>query len=236
MTANYKALDAVFDSDSSICAANLKAMWCEYACNPTKIDWLTVTGNQTIEMTDGPHLFQEVTFSMQNDYACDLFTSCEKVSLIAESGIQSSIAFLDFLGVNGQNTSYTIITFDLNEEPESFDFYAYPCDYPVSNNDTGNITGYGTVFGYNATNTTCTYCDAACEAPPVNGDIGFLDGFNNKLVGGCYGGFIAFTIIYQVFLCFRKKSKKNNTSHATTMNSSGAVANINKSQNSMVTS
>lgn len=126
---------------------------------------------------------------MQNDYACDLFNSCKKVSLIAESGIESSIAFLDFLGVNGQNQSYTIITFDLNDEPESFESYAYPCDYQVPWNDT-------TVYGYNATNTTCTYCDAACEAPPVNGEIGFLDGFNNRLVGGCYGGFIGFTIIY----------------------------------------
>jgi len=147
-------------------------------------------------MPDGPHVFQEIIFSMQEDYACDLFTSCKKVSLIAESGIESSIAFLDFLGVNGQNQSWTIITFDLNDEPDSFDLYAWPCDYPVENNDTNGADGYGTVFGYNATNTTCTYCDAACEAPPVNGDIGFLDGFNNALVGGCYGGFIAFTIIY----------------------------------------
>lgn len=47
MAYNYQALDAVFDGDSSICAANLKNMWCEYACNPNKTDWLTVTGNVT---------------------------------------------------------------------------------------------------------------------------------------------------------------------------------------------
>lgn len=196
---NYEALDAVFDGDSSICAANLKAMWCEYACYATKIDFLEVTGNTTQTLSDGPHLFQEVIFSMNEDYACDLFTSCKKVSLIAESGIQSSIAFLDFLGVNGQNESYTIITFDLNDDPNSFDMLeAVPCETKLTGDDP-------TVFGYSATDTTCTYCDAACEAPPVNGDIGFLDGFNNKLVCGCYGGFIGFTIIYQVFLCFRRK-------------------------------
>mmetsp|Transcript_34269 Transcript_34269/g.24773 ORF Transcript_34269/g.24773 Transcript_34269/m.24773 type:complete len:85 (+) Transcript_34269:202-456(+) len=47
MAFNYEALDAVFDGDSSICASNLKSMWCEYACNPTKIDWLEVTGSTT---------------------------------------------------------------------------------------------------------------------------------------------------------------------------------------------
>mmetsp|Transcript_8599 Transcript_8599/g.11275 ORF Transcript_8599/g.11275 Transcript_8599/m.11275 type:complete len:140 (+) Transcript_8599:33-452(+) len=47
MAFNYEALDAVFDGDSSICASNLKAMWCEYACNQHKMDWLTVTGNTT---------------------------------------------------------------------------------------------------------------------------------------------------------------------------------------------
>lgn len=226
MAFNYEALDAVFDGDSSICASNLKSMWCEYACNAQKIDWLDVTGETTQELPDGEHVFEEILFSMNEDYACDLFQSCEKVSIIAESGIQSSIAFLDFLGVNGQNQSYTIITFDLNEDESSFDWDAYPCDTPVEEG--------GTIFGYDAKNTTCSYCDAACEAPPVNGDIGFLDGFNNKLVGGCYGGFIGFSIIYQVFLCFRKKKKQ--TAHST-YDSSGTMApNINKSSNSMLTS
>ena len=36
MKANFQSLDAVFNSDSSICASNLKTMWCEYACNPEK--------------------------------------------------------------------------------------------------------------------------------------------------------------------------------------------------------
>lgn len=39
MKTNYQSLDAVFNSDCPICAANLKTMWCEYACNPNKIDF-----------------------------------------------------------------------------------------------------------------------------------------------------------------------------------------------------
>ena len=33
---NYRSLDAVFKTDCPVCAVNLKTMWCEYACNPTK--------------------------------------------------------------------------------------------------------------------------------------------------------------------------------------------------------
>jgi len=44
MVSNYQALDAVFFDDCPICAVNLKHMWCEYACNATKADFLTAVG------------------------------------------------------------------------------------------------------------------------------------------------------------------------------------------------
>ena len=34
IVANYESLDAVFNADSSVCAVNLKMMWCKYACDP----------------------------------------------------------------------------------------------------------------------------------------------------------------------------------------------------------
>lgn len=37
------------------------------------------------------------------------------MALIAQASLQSSISFLDFLGINGQNQSLSIITFDLIE-------------------------------------------------------------------------------------------------------------------------
>lgn len=58
----------------------------------------------------------EVNFNIDSDYACGLFTSCKQESFIAIAGISSSIAFLDFLGVNGQNTSLSIITFNLTTD------------------------------------------------------------------------------------------------------------------------
>jgi hypothetical protein len=64
----------------------------------------------------GGVLMSEVNFNIDSDYACGLFTSCKQESFIAIAGISSSIAFLDFLGVNGQNTSLSIITFNLTTD------------------------------------------------------------------------------------------------------------------------
>ena len=45
-------------------------------------------------------------------------------------------------------------------------------------------------------NSTCSYCDAACEKPAVDDHIAFLDGLNWKMVGGSWIGFIVFTIVF----------------------------------------
>lgn len=48
---------------------------------------------------------------MDEDFACTVFRSCRKVSLVAQASLQSSKSFLDFLGVNGQNSSLSSIVF-----------------------------------------------------------------------------------------------------------------------------
>ena len=145
--------------------------------------------------------YQNVIFSIDPSYACGIFQSCEKVSFIAQSGITSSLAFLDFLGVNGQDQSLSIITFDLLDDPAAaLQGEAYPCEMEVE--EDGILGGYAGI-----TNSTCSYCDAACQPPDVNDDIAFLDGLNWKLVGYSYLGFILFTIAFQVlshFCCRRK--------------------------------
>jgi len=74
-----------------------------------------------------------VNFRIDSGYACEIFQSCEKVSFIAQSDITSSEAFLDFLGVNGQNQSLSIITFDLTENNDKTSLVgeAYDCDFNV---------------------------------------------------------------------------------------------------------
>jgi len=112
MSSNYQALDAVFTSDCPICGVNLKKMWCEYACNKNTSSFLNYTGSKTV----GDQTMAKINFKIDSDYACDIYTSCKQVGLIAQAGISSAIAFLDFLGVNGQNQSLSIITFDLTKD------------------------------------------------------------------------------------------------------------------------
>ena len=73
---------------------------------------MNYTGSKTV----GDQTMAKINFKIDSDYACDIYTSCKQVGLIAQAGISSAIAFLDFLGVNGQNQSLSIITFDLTKD------------------------------------------------------------------------------------------------------------------------
>ena len=149
--------------------------------------------------TEGGQLYALVGFAIDSDYACGIFSSCTKVSFIAQAGISSSIAFLDFLGTNGQDYSLSEITFSLVKDDPSkalmpySDADPYDCGMMVPSN--GTLNGYTSI-----TNSTCSYCDAACEAPAVNDHIALLDGLSWKMVGWSWFGFIIFTIVFQVLV------------------------------------
>jgi len=198
MKFNYDQLDAVFASDCPICAVNLKRMWCEYACNPVKANFLADHGNKVVD----DQTYAQVQVGIDEDYACGIFQSCAKESYIAQAGITSSLAFLDFMGTNGAPYSLSFINFTLvsNSTVEDAlqgaeDEAWWPCDYAIPAN--GTILGYDQLL-----NTTCSYCDAACKPPSVNDEIGFLDGLSWKLVGWNYFAFVVFTIIFQVVVWF----------------------------------
>jgi hypothetical protein len=130
-------------------------------------------------------------FTLDPDYACTLFQSCQKVSLIAQASLQSSIAFLDFMGFNGKQQSHSIIGFDLLKGNNSLNINneSYPCEYPVpANGSLGHFTKVG--------NCSCTACDAACPAPPVDATIAFFAGFDGILVAIVYGALIVFSVIF----------------------------------------
>ena len=151
--------------------------------------------------TEAGQLYALVGFSVDSDYACGIFTSCKKVSYIAQAGISSSIAFLDFMGTNGQDYSLSVITFTLVKDDPSTALTPYntgdPYDCGIQVPSTGLLNGYPSI-----TNSTCSYCDAACEAPAVNDDIALLDGLSWKMVGWSYVGFIIFTIVFQILVHF----------------------------------
>jgi hypothetical protein len=66
---------------------------------------------------------------------------------------------------------------------------AYECGLKLPTN--GSLDGYSSL-----TNCTCAYCDNACEAPKVDGSIGFFDGFDGGLVLGVYFYLIIFSIVF----------------------------------------
>ena len=139
--------------------------------------------------------YRLVGFTIDSDYACGIFTSCSKVSYIAQAGISSSVAFLDFMGVNGQDYSLSVITFNLAQNDPAHSLTPltsadpYDCSHTVP--EDGYLNGYKDVK-----NSTCSYCDAACEKPAVDDNITFFDGMDGALVGYSWLGFIIFTIVF----------------------------------------
>jgi hypothetical protein len=111
------------------------------------------------------------------------------------NGAPYSLSFIYFTEIS-DGSSYE----NAMQGTEEIDWW--PCDFAVPENQT--LSGYEGLY-----NSTCSYCDAACEAPAVNADIGFLDGLSWPLVGYTYLAFILFTIAFQVinWLCVEKRTK-----------------------------
>ena len=57
----------------------------------------------------------------------------------------------------------------------------------------------------NVSNTTCAYCLDACTKPQTDEEFGFLEGFNWKIVGYSYLGYILFIIACQLIKYFVSK-------------------------------
>ena len=140
----------------------------------------------------GDFNFTNVQVSIDDAYACTIYTSCKQTSFIAAAGVSSAVGFLNFLGSNGApySKSYINFTEDNTDQTSGYlDSEVVACQTKVND----------TLWGYpNMENSTCGFCAAACPAPVVDDSIGFLDGFSWKIVGWSYLGFILFTIAFQV--------------------------------------
>ncbi|CDW90740.1 UNKNOWN [Stylonychia lemnae] len=62
-------MNSVFGKDCSICAANLKRMWCDYTCHPQKTKFVQATGYQ-MDPDDGNLTL--TNFTVDPDYACTI--------------------------------------------------------------------------------------------------------------------------------------------------------------------
>ena len=146
--------------------------------------------------------FPNVQVSINDAYACTIYTSCKQTSFIAAAGLSSAVGFLNFLGTNGAPYSLSYINFTESYEGQTageMESEAIPCEQAVND----------TLWGYShMKNSTCSFCAKVCPPPVVNDDIGFLDGFSWRIVGFSYLGFVLFIIAFQAFShCFFKKRK-----------------------------
>lgn len=78
---------------------------------------------------------------------------------------------------------------------------SYPCDQP--------IPADGKIDGYKVEESHCTFCDALCSPPAVNGDIGFFNEFKWEIVAIVYGAIILVSIVVEVIRCFCCNAKIN---------------------------
>jgi len=69
IVANYDSLDAVFNAEDSVCAVNLKTMWCKYACDPLDAYFKTWIGFQE----SGGENLAMANFNINSDYGCEIF-------------------------------------------------------------------------------------------------------------------------------------------------------------------
>jgi len=53
-----------------MCGVNLKKMWCEYTCNPTKTSFVKGLGYKTVEDEGQIKNLTEVYFAVNEDMAC----------------------------------------------------------------------------------------------------------------------------------------------------------------------
>ena len=119
-------LDAVFGGDCNICGINLKIMWCEYTCSPVRKTFVNATG-YTVQF--GLNL-TETTFTVNPNYACTIFSSCEHTSFIAEASLTNAEQFLDFMGNEGKIQGRSIITFGFSTNLSiSINPNVYDCGY-----------------------------------------------------------------------------------------------------------
>ena len=59
----------------------------------------------------GDFNFTNVQVSIEDAYACTIYTSCKQTSFIAAAGVSSAVGFMNFLGSNGAPYSKSYINF-----------------------------------------------------------------------------------------------------------------------------
>eukprot|EP00347_Sterkiella_histriomuscorum_P010129 403377491 len=152
----FRQIDAVFGSDCSICAVNLKRMWCDFTCSPNQSQFVNPLAYYTT-----PDQFQNITimdFYLNPTHAQAIYDSCSKVLIVQQANLTYFTAFFDFLGTDAYQMDVYYLNFKYTlDQSQSLNGEDYTCDQPVSPD--GNFEGYT-----GCKNCTCDYCDRSCNS------------------------------------------------------------------------
>ena len=84
MDVNFNSIDSVFGRESGACGVNLKILWCHFTCDAQQNSFVKYNGIETVDQHDGTFKnFTKIIFAVNEDYACTVFRSCKKVSIVA---------------------------------------------------------------------------------------------------------------------------------------------------------
>jgi hypothetical protein len=157
----FSVLVSTFGSDNGgcdVCAANLVRFWCKYTCDPNQRKYVKVgvPSNVTNPQTGQPVFAVPLNFTITDDLACSVFSSCRKTNFISQlSQTQTSHGFFIFLGENSVTQSNNYIIMNFNNSGMDFQPHSCNATFPDGKDD----------FGYKVNKTCyCNNCQDACTA------------------------------------------------------------------------
>lgn len=212
---SFNLINFTFGSGASgcdLCGANLMRFWCYFTCSPVQHNYVDAYDHIIVPdpFTPGKNLtVLNVTFKIDPDTACEMYTSCKKTPYVSQvSAMNSAEGLLNFLGNNAVATGLEKITmiYSTNATATPLNLTLHNC------NETFNGTDqYGYPIGKNC---TCNNCESSCSTtkalaiPPMD----VMDSFNPVVIIAFYCAAVAETLICLFMRRFFKNDRKRKNS------------------------
>lgn len=228
------------------CGENLRRLWCGLTCSPDQAKYVSASPNNTMKYSKNQQRLVEVrcavghavhleragltcvgaqvmpaNITLDRNFACGLFDSCQHVTKAQEEG-QLSAGCLPFLNYQGQDQGvdhgvYYTFNFEDTGDRRYVNNVTYCCSYPAELNQqysSSDIATDGSMDGDSSANVSCpcancrlacagsgATCPARSSGPaysPTDLTAPLHDamyGFSPVTVGAVYGGIALVTVV-----------------------------------------
>ncbi len=145
VVSDFKSIDLVFGIDCSICALNLKKLWCEFNCSPRQSEFLKPLN--LIKMKVGKKILDvlEADLHVSLNTTCNLYKSCSKIPEVTMMS-SSAMGFLQFQGNNAVENGQMLINMVFHDEERGgfkpLSYNVHGCGEKVEN---GTVEGFKNV-------------------------------------------------------------------------------------------